>query len=204
LDAEVSLSGSRAADTQEVIAGISDSDVDSALDSARAGDGRGFDVLFRATSASVVGYLRSRNVSDPDGVANEVFLRVFRSIHTFAGDGERFRSWLFTIAHNAAIDDARRRRRRINETPLDNVVDPVGGDVEDDIDASLAHDRVEALLDRLSPDQREVIALRIVADLSVDQTAAVLDKSYEAVKALQRRGLASLRRALSDQQVVSR
>ena len=66
------------------------------------GDARGFDVLFRATGASVVGYLRSRSVSDPDGLANEVFLRVFRSIHTFTGDGARFRSWLFTIAHNAA------------------------------------------------------------------------------------------------------
>ena len=185
-----------AADTQAVIAGVADCDVDRALDRARAGDERGFDVLFRATGASVVGYLRSRNVSDPDGVANEVFLRAFRSIHTFTGDGARFRSWLFTIAHNAAIDDARRRRRRINETSLDTSADPAGGDVEDDVDASLAHDRVEALLDRLSPDQRDVIALRIIADLSVDQTAAVLDKSYEAVKALQRRGLASLRRAL--------
>ena len=193
-----------AADTPLVRGAVADCDVDSALDWARAGDERGFGVLFRATGASVVGYLRSRNVSDPDGVANEVFLRVFRSIHTFTGDGERFRSWLFTIAHNAAIDDARRRRRRISETPLDNLVERGGGDVEDDVDASLANDRVEALLDRLSPDQRDVIALRIVADLSVDQTAAVLDKSYEAVKALQRRGLASLRRALSDQQGVPR
>jgi RNA polymerase sigma-70 factor (ECF subfamily) len=165
---------------------------------------RGFDVLFRATGASVVGYLRTRSVSDPDGVANEVFLRVFRTIHTFAGDAGRFRSWLFTIAHNAAIDDARRRRRRISEAPLDNHVEPAGGDVEEDVVAYLAHDRVQDLLDQLSPDQRDVIALRIVADLSVDQTAAVLCKSHEAVKALQRRGLAALRRTLSDHPGVPR
>ena len=184
--------------------GVEDWDLDAALERARSGDARGFEVLFQATSAPVVGYLRTRNVSDPDGVANDVFLRAFRTIHTFRGDTHRFRSWLFTIARNAAIDDARRRRRRVTEAPLDEVAEPVGGDVEADVSAALAADRVRGLLDQLSPDQRDVIALRVIAGLSVEQTAAVVDKSYEAVKALQRRGLAALRRALSDQQGVPR
>jgi len=126
---------------------------------------------------------------------------VFRSIRTFEGDGTRFRSWLFTVAHNAAIDDARRRRRRVVETSLEAVAEPVGGDVEDDVIARLAHERVRALLDRLSPDQRDVLLLRIVADLSVEDTAGVVGKSQDAVKALQRRGLAALRRALADEGV---
>jgi RNA polymerase sigma factor (sigma-70 family) len=179
-------------------------DLDEALDRARAGEARGFDELFRATGGAVVGYLRSRGVSDPDGIANEVFVRAFRSLHTFKGDAERFRSWLFTIAHNAAIDDARRRRRRPTETPLGDAGEPAGGDVEADIAAALGNDRVHALLDLLSPEQREVIALRVIADLSVEQTAAVVEKSYEAVKALQRRGLATLRRALADCEGVPR
>ena len=54
-------------------------------------------------------------MSDPESLANEVFVRAFRTLHTFEGDGERFRSWLFTIARNAAIDDARRRRCRVVE-----------------------------------------------------------------------------------------
>jgi len=196
--------GGAPADTAWMRGGAEDCDLDAALDRARLGDARGFEVLFRATGGSVAAYLRTRNVSDPDGVANDVFLRAFRTIHTFRGDADRFRSWLFTIAHNAAIDDARRRRRRIAESPLEDVAEPVGGDVEADVSAALADDRVRTLLDQLSPDQREVIALRVIADLSVEQTAAVVDKSYEAVKALQRRGLAALRRALSDQQGVLR
>jgi RNA polymerase sigma-70 factor (ECF subfamily) len=63
---------------------------------------------------------------------------------------------------------------------------------------------VHALLERISPDQSEVLLLRIVADLSVDETAAVVGKSYEAVKALQRRGLAALRRQLSEEEGVPR
>jgi RNA polymerase sigma-70 factor (ECF subfamily) len=103
---------------------------------------------------------------------------------------------LFTIAHNAAIDDARRRRRRVKETRLDSGASAAGGDVEVDADSLLSQQRVDALLSSLSPDQREVIMLRVIADLSVDQTAATVGKSHEAVKALQRRGLAALRRAL--------
>ena len=147
--------------------------------------------------------MRSRGTADPDGVANDVFLRAFRTIHTFRGDGPRFRAWIFTIAHHAAIDDARRRHRRVKEEPLDRAPDPSGGNVESEVLANLAHERVETLLAELSPDQRDVLVLRIVADLSIADTAAVLDKSIEAVKALQRRGLDALRRAISSQEAVS-
>ncbi|HEY5011116.1 MAG TPA: RNA polymerase sigma factor [Acidimicrobiia bacterium] len=185
----------------------SDGELDVALDAARAGDGRGFDAIFRALGAPVAGYLRARGVHDPDDVANAVFLRTFRALHTFQGNGERFRSWLFTIAHHASIDDRRRRARRVLETDLDAVsVEPAGGadEVAYAVFARLAAERVDALLARLSPDQCDVLVLRIVADLSVDQTAAVVGKSYEAVKALQRRGLAALKRELSADEAVPR
>jgi RNA polymerase sigma factor (sigma-70 family) len=178
--------------------------VEVAIEQAQRGDARGFETLFRTFGAQVVGYLRSRHVGDPDGVANEVFLRAFKTIHTFQGDESRFRSWLFTIVHHAAVDEVRRRRRRVVEAPLERAPESAGGDVEDDALNELARARVGELLAGLSSDQREVLMLRIVADLSVDQTAAVLGKSHEAVKALTRRGLASLRRAISDREVVPR
>jgi RNA polymerase sigma factor (sigma-70 family) len=176
--------------------------LDGALDQARAGSDQGFDELFRATGPAVAGYLRARGVGDPEGVANDVFVRAFRTLHTFQGDGERFRSWLFSIAHNAAIDESRRRRRRVVEVSLAAAADPAGGDVEVDVVARLAHERVRTLLALLSPEQRDVLLLRVVADLSVEETAAVVGKGYEAVKALQRRGLAALRRALSSEEGV--
>jgi RNA polymerase sigma-70 factor (ECF subfamily) len=172
--------------------------LDRALDAARSGDERALETLFRMTCAGVVGYLRARDVGDPDGLANEVFLRAFRTLHSFTGDGEQFRSWLFVIAHHAAIDDARRRRCRPIEKPVEHALDVPCGDVESEVIARLAQDRVEALLVCLSADQREVVTLRVLADLSIAQTAAVMGKSHEAVKALQHRALAALRRALSD------
>jgi RNA polymerase sigma-70 factor (ECF subfamily) len=179
-------------------------ELDDALACARAGDPRGFDALFRSTGPAVAGFLRARNVGDPDGLANEVFLKVFHNIDTFKGNGAQFRSWLFTVTRNVAIDDARRRRRRPAPEPLEHAAERRGGDVEDDVIARLADERVRAMLERLSPDQREVLLLRIVADLTLEDTAAVVEKSVEAVKALQRRGLAALRRALSAEKGVPR
>jgi RNA polymerase sigma-70 factor (ECF subfamily) len=68
------------------------------------------------------------------------------------------------------------------------------GDVEDDVLAWLAHDRVRDLLAVLSRDQREVLLLRIVADLPVEEVARILDKREGAIKALQHRALNALRR----------
>jgi RNA polymerase sigma-70 factor (ECF subfamily) len=172
-------------------------DIDGALESARAGEARGYEALFRALAPTVTAYLRARSVSDPDDLANEVFLRAFRTLGTFRGDGERFRSWLFTIAHHAAIDDKRRRSRRITEVPLSAVSQAPQGDVEAEVFEVVGRERVRHLLDQLSPDQRDVLLLRVIGDLTAEQTAAALDKSYEAVKALQRRGLATLRRLLA-------
>jgi RNA polymerase sigma-70 factor (ECF subfamily) len=181
----------------------SDDGLDRALEAARAGTPYGYHDLYTALAGPVAGYLRARGVSDADGLTNEAFVRAFRALDTFDGDADRFRAWLFTIARNAAIDERRRTRRRPVEV-FDPPPEVVGGDVEDDVLARLANERVAVLLDLLSPDQRDVILLRVVADLSVEQTADVLAKSYEAVKALQRRALERLRRAISSPKGVPR
>ena len=170
--------------------------LDEALDQARTGDPRGFDLLYQVYGPAVVGYLRARRVTDPDDLANEVFVRAFRAIHTVRGDTDRFRSWLFGIAHNAAVDDLRRRGRRPYEVVLDDHSPVVGGNVETEAILRLDEAYVTSLLAQLSPDQRDVILLRVIGELSISQTATVLDKTYEGVKALQRRAIGSLRRML--------
>jgi RNA polymerase sigma factor (sigma-70 family) len=150
-------------------------DLDAALEAARAGQAWGYDALFGVLGAQVAGYLRGRGVHDPDDAANAVFLKAFQALHTFGGDGQRFRSWLFTIAHHASIDDRRRRGRRVSETALDAVtVEPAGSaeEVADEVMLRLSNERVDSLLARLSADQRDVLMLRVVADLTVEQTAA--------------------------------
>ena len=164
---------------------------------ARQGSIKAFDDIYRSLAGQVASYLRWHRATDPDGLTNDVFAQVHRNLPRFEGDEHGFRSWVFTIAHHRMIDDRRRANR---QPPLQNdlgVEEHVGlGDVEDDAFAVLAHDRVRDLLTVLSPDQRDVVLLRIIADLSVEEVARMLDKREGAIKALQHRALAALRRHL--------
>jgi RNA polymerase sigma-70 factor (ECF subfamily) len=162
---------------------------------ARAGCPRAFEAIYTALAGQVASYLRWHRASDPDGLTNDVFVQVHRNLATFEGDQHGFRSWLFTIAHHRMIDDRRRSNR---QPPVQREIvaddDVCRGDVEEDAFAILANDEVRTMLAVLSPDQRDVVLLRIVADLSVEEVARLLGKREGAVKALQHRALASLRR----------
>ncbi len=178
-------------------------ELDGVVAAAQANAPWAYRVLFDALGPPVAGYLRASGVEDPDGLANEVFLRAFTRIETFTGEGQQFRAWVFTIAHNLVIDDRRRRSRRVRPEPLtpahaDRVVAPAAEDVAL---AGIADVSLRRLIDGLPTDQRDVLMLRIVADLTVPQISAALGKSVGAVKALQRRALARLRRTLDSQGV---
>lgn len=160
-----------------------------------------FEALYRELAPAVAGYLRMQGADEPDDLTSEVFLGVFRGIRGFTGTEAQFRSWVFTIAHRRLTDERRRRGRTPPTASLDAVAEPVGGDVEDEALAWLGDERVRDLLAELSPGQRDVLLLRVVADLSVEDTARALGKRPGAVKALQHRGLATLQRKMSQQAV---
>lgn len=167
---------------------------------ACAGCPRAFESIYTALAGQVASYLRWHRASDPDGLTNDVFVQVHRNLASFQGDVQGFRSWLFTIAHHRMIDDRRRANRQPAVQREIGADDEVGlGDVEEDAFAVLANDGVRELLGVLSPDQRDVVLLRIVADLSVEDVARLLGKREGAVKALQHRALAALRRHLDAQ-----
>jgi RNA polymerase sigma-70 factor (ECF subfamily) len=164
---------------------------------ARQGSIKAFDDIYRSLAGQVASYLRWHRATDPDGLTNDVFAQVHRNLPRFEGDEQGFRSWVFTIAHHRMIDDRRRANRQPRLQDDVGVEEHMGlGDVEDEAFAVLAHDRVRDLLTVLSPDQRDVVLLRIVADLSVEEVARMLDKREGAIKALQHRALAALRRHL--------
>jgi RNA polymerase sigma factor (sigma-70 family) len=166
---------------------------------AREGSVGAFEQLYRALAAQVVSYLRWHRVSDPDGLTNDVFAQVHRKLGSFEGDEQGFRSWVFTIAHHRMIDDRRRAQRQpvVVDTATEVDEHRSAGNVEVDAFASLGYDRVLELLEMLSADQKAVVLLRVVADFSVEDAANILGKREGAVKALQHRAMAALRRHLS-------
>ena len=173
-------------------------DFDSVLQAARSGAPWALERLYQVFSPTVLGYLRIQGAGDPEDLTNEVFLGVLRGLAAFAGTEEAFRSWIFTVAHSRLIDDRRRtsRRPQIGGDAFDRDLDRPGGDAEADALQRLGSQRVQALCEQLVADQRDVLLLRLMAGLTIEAITEALGKSEGAVKALQRRGLAKLRKIL--------
>ncbi len=173
------------------------------LEAAQGGDGRAFGRLFESLNRRVNTFVSLRGAADPEGMVNDVFLKVFTHLDRFSGNEPQFNAWVFTIARNQLIDEARRRKRRVDEVALSVSVESVHdrADVEAEMLGRLGDDWVIAQLDVLTPEQREVVLLRIVGDLTVDAIADVLGKRPGAVKAIQRRAFRTLARSLGGQGV---
>ena len=167
---------------------------DDVLTAAQAGAGWAFEVLYRDLSPVVTGYLRLHGAAEPDDLASETFIGVFTGLAGFRGDEDALRSWVFTIAHRRLIDDWRRRSRRpqLTDDDADLALLP-GGDAEDDALIRVGTETVHRMCAGLPDDQRSVLLLRVLADLTVEQVAEVMGRSIGSVKALQRRGLRTLR-----------
>jgi RNA polymerase sigma-70 factor, ECF subfamily len=135
-----------------------------------------------------------------EDLTGEVVKSAIEGLPRFRGPVEALGGWLFRIARHD-LSDYRRRQARNLVQPLDDLLEEAAladGAVDPE---ELALDRVEgdrvlAALQQLTSDQREVLLLRMVADLTAPEVAGILNKSTDAVKALQHRGLASLARVL--------
>lgn len=191
----------RAADRQgDAPSGLGES-FPGVLEAARNRAEWAWTALYRDVAPLVLGYLRSRGAHQPEDLAGEVFAQIARSLATFQGGEREFRSWALVITHHRLLDE-RRRLHRHPEDPVEGAtLEARGatGDVEDEAMRHLDTERVRQYLDRLSRNQREVLLLRVVAGLTVDEVARAVGKKPNSVKALQRRGLAVLRREIAGQ-----
>lgn len=173
-------------------------DFEAILSAARAGAEWAWRELYHDFAPIVLRYLRARNAPEPDDLTGEVFVQVVRKLHQFEGGAEDFRAWITTIAHHRLLDGYRSRSRRPVDPVADEALVVMGGvgDPESDALDRVESTEVYAAISRLSPDQRDVIFLRLIAGMSVKEVAAAVGKKPGAVKALQVRGLAALRRDL--------
>ncbi len=167
----------------------------SLVERLRRGDDRAWARWYDDLAPALTGYARSKGATDPDDLVGDVFAAAAERIATFEGSEAQLRSWAFTIAHHRIADDLRRRRRRSTHVVAPASLEPLAPHAEPEpVEARLDAAGALALLDELTEDQREVIVLRVVAELSLAETAEVTGRPVGAVKALQHRGLARLHR----------
>ena len=175
------------------------------LTAAQEGGDWAVAILYRWLHPALVGYLRGRAGDEAEDLAAETWLAVARGLRAFSGDEAAFRSWVFTIAHRRLVDHHRANTRRVRTHTL-TPGDGPGGAVDgpspepastDDpagetVSAMTSDAAVRHIVSLLPPDQAEIVLLRVVAGLPVDDVAQMTGRRPGTVRVLQHRALRRL------------
>lgn len=169
------------------------------LRAAAHGDEIAFARLWRDSQPSLLRYLRVITGESAEDVASEVWLEVSRGLERFRGGESDFRGWLFTTARRRVIDLRRYAARHpvlLTEDPreLDR---PAPSDTAGAALERMSTDAALELIASLSPEQAEIIVLRVLAGLDVKQVARIIGKRPGAVRVAAHRGLRTLAARLS-------
>lgn len=165
------------------------------VDAARAGDERALSELYTLYFPRVYRYILARTGStyDAEDLAEEVFMRVIEALERFEWREAPFSAWIFRIAHNAVISQRRKDGARGRSAPLTEglAVDSPGP--EELVESRLALNEIMKAAEKLPDAQRQVIAFRFGAGLSVAETARAMGKGEGNVKVIQHKAINKLR-----------
>ena len=166
---------------------------------AQEGDSAAFAALYEQYAPTIYRFLR-RRMDGPDeaveDLTEDVFVKVYEKLDRYEERGLPFAAWLYRIAHNQLVDHVRTLPRLPARSLEDAHAVPEQG-AGRAFGQVLDRQVLAPALASLTDEQRRVVQLRFLQGLSVADTAALMERSEEAVKKLQARGLANLRRLLT-------
>ena len=174
---------------------------DDVLTAAKLGADWAWAVLYAEISGPVVGFFRCRGVSDPEQAAGDIFFELAREVDGFEGDEEELRTLVFRLAYRRLLAEKHYSHTSPRSALADRVLDRLQQDVAamDTVPPEEIPEDIRAAFEALTPDQRDVLAMRVVSRLSLQQTADVIDRRVEDVVSLQRRALSRIRKTLPGQ-----
>src|ERR1043165_2464716 len=169
------------------------------VDRAQQGDREALEELYLIPFDRIYSYLHMSvgNRHDAEDLTTQTFLKMLESIGRFRWQSAPFSAWLFRIAHNLAMDHFRARRRG---QPEGEVPEPPGSEepsAELEAMQSIGRQSMMELIERLSPEQQQVLTLKFVFNFPNAEVATILGKTEGAIKSLQHRALASLQKQIA-------
>ena len=169
------------------------------LDGLRNLDSQAIGAIFDRYYPDVHRYVRYRLNDDQvaEDIASDVFVRLLDASQQGRGPQTNLKAWLLGTASHVVTDHLRRAYRRPTDSLSENMLDPLALPV-DEFDRREKDRAVRAAMKHLTPEQQHVLALRFGEGYSLEETASVMKKNVNAVKALQFRALASLQRGLGE------
>jgi RNA polymerase sigma-70 factor, ECF subfamily len=161
---------------------------------AQGGDQGALSALYEFYFQRVYRYVSARlgNGEDAEDVTEEIFLRLIDNLGSFSFRGLPFGAWIFRIARNEIVSHVRRQKVRSATAPLTEFIPDLSADHVTEIETQFTIAIVREAAERLPEAQRQVIALRFGAGLSVAETAQALKKTENNVKVLQHKAIAKL------------
>jgi RNA polymerase sigma-70 factor (ECF subfamily) len=144
-------------------------------------------------------YRRVGDAHLAEDLTGDVFVRVIQAIQAERFWHTSFQAWLYRVAHNVVVDHYR-RQPPATELEFDEQMIATEEDPASTVAGRLSHQRLRAAINRLTPGQQQVLALRFGEGMTTRETAHIMDKSVGAIEALQHRALAALRRILRKEQ----
>lgn len=168
------------------------------IERARAGDGEAWSQIVRELGPRVQGYARGKGIIDAEDVVQDVFTAAARRIGDFDGEWRAFRSWIFSIAYRQIINRYRSPSRLDRELPQ-FLVDRHQADPDEVVVLQETASDAVAALDVLNDVERDVVLLRVIADLDTAEVARAVGKRPGNVRVIQSRALDKLRAELERQ-----
>ena len=132
-----------------------------------------------------------------EDIASDVFVRLLEASQKGRGPQTNLRAWLLGTASHILTDHMRRSYRRPTESITENTLDPLAVPA-DEVDRRARDHTVRSAIQQLTPEQQHVLTLRFGEGYSLEETAAVMNKNVNAIKALQFRALNSLQREIGE------
>jgi len=134
---------------------------------------------------------------EADQNVGDVFVRLLEKIKEGKGPRSNLRSYLFQIAYHLVVDQARERQRTAPLDVYDSSSDE-SASVQSQTEEKMLLDKLSATMEsELTEEQRAVVVLRFQEGFSIKETADIIDKNVNAIKALQNRAINKLRQAMS-------
>ena len=145
----------------------------------------------------VARYLFSRigNQHEAEDLASDTFMKALEALDSYHDRGLPMEVWIFKIAHNLYVDYIRKENKRKNVN-IDRIVIAVAPEAEAIAEMNDDIEQLSNAMEHLTPNQKEVIALRFYSGLKSSECAQVLGKNHGAVREMQSAALRTLRQVL--------
>ena len=174
---------------------------DDVLSAAQSGADWAISILYRTLQPRLLRFLRAQAPQDAEDIASQTWLEIARGLNRFSGTEDEFSALVFTVGRRRLADQRRTNRRRPVDLDGDEPLTALAGNDHTEgsalaaIDGEAAARRIVSLL---PADQAEIVLLRVVAGMSVDEVAGLVGKKPGTVRVLQHRALRKLAERLGD------